>query len=239
MALPPPAKGSRGHDALSANALLKVSRIDKTWKRAKRKKLKNANAEGGVLEVPGKLITRENDQYVTTIGMMLGLRVSLFYNAASVCEEIDPHRDSRASDHYVFPPEGCKRKDMPKTPKHHLSHTFKFKDYAPKVFHRIRLLNGISTKTCKKFYLDASQKASTKINLGHLKPPIECIHGEQDMDSVSGDFNYLRFTSNSKSGQFFFFTRDGDFMIKTISHEEVSSKIHVCCFLVLYFRHGI
>ena len=107
----------------------------------------------------------------TTIGMMLGLRVSLFYNAASVCEEIDPHRDSRASDHYVFPPEGCKRKDMPKTPKHHLSHTFKFKDYAPKLFHRIRLLNGISTKTCKKFCQDASQKANTKINLGHLKPP--------------------------------------------------------------------
>ena len=26
-----------------------------------------------MLEVPGKLITRENDQYVTTIGMMLGL----------------------------------------------------------------------------------------------------------------------------------------------------------------------
>ena len=171
VALPPPAKGSRGHDALSANALLKVSRIDKTWKRTKRKKLKNANAEGGVLEVPGKLITRENDQYVTTIGMMLGLRVSLFYNAASVCEEIDPHRDSRASDHYVFPPEGCKRKDMPKTPKHHLSHTFKFKDYAPKLFHRIRLLNGISTKTCKKFCQDASQKANTKINLGRLKPP--------------------------------------------------------------------
>ena len=47
------------------------------------------------------------------------------------------------------------------------------------------------------------------------------IIGEQDMDSISGDANYLRFSTNSKSGQFFFFSNDGDYMIKTISHEEV------------------
>ena len=41
------------------------------------------------------------------------------------------------------------------------------------------------------------------------------------MDSISGDANYLRLSTNSKSGQFFFFSNDGDYMIKTISHEEV------------------
>lgn len=39
--------------------------------------------------------------------------------------------------------------------------------------------------------------------------------------SVCGDVNYVTFTTNSKSGQFFFFTPDGDYMIKTVSHEEV------------------
>ena len=39
--------------------------------------------------------------------------------------------------------------------------------------------------------------------------------------SVCGDVNFVTFTTNSKSGQFFFFTPDGDYMIKTVSHDEV------------------
>ena len=54
------------------------------------------------------------------------------------------------------------------------------------------------------------------------------------MDSVSGDANYLRFTSNSKSGQFFFFTKDGNYMIKTITHEEVKVLRSV---LSDYYQH--
>ena len=40
------------------------------------------------------------------------------------------------------------------------------------------------------------------------------------MASVCGESNYRKFTSNSKSGQFFFFTHDGQFMVKTIAHSE-------------------
>lgn len=76
--------------------------------------------------------------------------MSLFYNAVSVGEDIDAQKDAHAADHYVFPPEGCKgKRDAPKTPKHELNHTFKFKDYAPKIFHRIRLLSGIDTQSCE------------------------------------------------------------------------------------------
>ena len=35
------------------------------------------------------------------------------------------------------------------------------------------------------------------------------------MMSLCGDFNFIEFISNSKSGQFFFYSHDGRFMIKT------------------------
>lgn len=71
---------------------------------------------------------------------------------------------------------GC-NKAPHRTPPHHLSHDFKFKDYAPKIFHRIRQLFGIDSASY--------------------------------MLSVSGNYNYLEFMANSKSGQFFFYSHDG------------------------------
>lgn len=35
-----------------------------------------------------------------------------------------------------------------------------------------------------------------------------------------GDYNYLEFISNSKSGQFFFYSHDGKYMLKTQTKEE-------------------
>lgn len=40
------------------------------------------------------------------------------------------------------------------------------------------------------------------------------------MTSLAGDFNYIEFLANSKSGCFFFYSHDGRFMIKTQSREE-------------------
>ena len=42
------------------------------------------------------------------------------------------------------------------------------------------------------------------------------------MLSVCGNYNYLEFISNSKSGQFFFYSHDGKYMIKTQTKEEVN-----------------
>eukprot|EP00607_Mallomonas_marina_P009291 CAMPEP_0182418550 /NCGR_PEP_ID=MMETSP1167-20130531/2951_1 /TAXON_ID=2988 /ORGANISM="Mallomonas Sp, Strain CCMP3275" /LENGTH=810 /DNA_ID=CAMNT_0024592807 /DNA_START=157 /DNA_END=2589 /DNA_ORIENTATION=- len=46
------------------------------------------------------------------------------------------------------------------------------------------------------------------------------IDPESYMSSVCGDYNYLEFISNSKSGQFFFYSHDGRYMIKTQTSEE-------------------
>lgn len=40
------------------------------------------------------------------------------------------------------------------------------------------------------------------------------------MVSLAGDFNYIEFLANSKSGQFFFYSHCGRFMIKTMSRDE-------------------
>ena len=40
------------------------------------------------------------------------------------------------------------------------------------------------------------------------------------MLSICGNYNYLEFISNSKSGQFFFYSHDGKYMIKTQTKEE-------------------
>eukprot|EP01032_Pedospumella_encystans_P012007 gene12007-13921_t len=40
------------------------------------------------------------------------------------------------------------------------------------------------------------------------------------MLSLAGDFNYIEFIANSKSGQFFFYSHDGCYMIKTQTKEE-------------------
>lgn len=40
------------------------------------------------------------------------------------------------------------------------------------------------------------------------------------MLSLAGDFNYIEFIANSKSGQFFFYSHDGRYMIKTQTKEE-------------------
>lgn len=86
-------------------------------------------------------------------------------------------------DKLVFPPGGSKR-----TPPHKLEHTFKFKDYSPKVFAALRKLDNVDAPSY--------------------------------MTSVCGDFNFIQFIANSRSGQFFFYSHDGKYMIKTQTNQE-------------------
>ena len=50
--------------------------------------------------------------------------------------------------------------------------------------------------------------------------------------SVCGNANFIEFISNAKSGQFFFYSSDGKYMIKTMTNTESKflrrSKYNVC-----------
>mmetsp|Transcript_9337 Transcript_9337/g.13703 ORF Transcript_9337/g.13703 Transcript_9337/m.13703 type:complete len:860 (-) Transcript_9337:64-2643(-) len=52
--------------------------------------------------------------------------------------------------------------------------------------------------------------------------------------SVCGDANFIEFISNAKSGQFFFYSRDGKYMVKTMTNAESKFLRKI---LPDYFRH--
>ena len=117
---------------------------------------------------------------------MLGMRCSVGRNYQDDTNQLTLE-DFGHVDKMYFPPKGSS-KPPNITPPHLLAHTFKFKSYALKVFHRIRQFFGVD-------------------------------NGEY-MTSVCGNYNYLEFISNSKGGQFFFYSHDGKYMIKTQTKEE-------------------
>jgi len=148
-------------------------------------------------------ITREHEQYNLTYAMMIGIRhsVTTWQTTHEGSGRISGHhtlkdvgvRDMKSGvrpEHFTnsyklfFPPEGrAAGSALQKTPPHKLKYGFKFKDYAPEVFARLR----------KRFD----------------------INDVDYMLSLCGSFNFLEFVSNSKSGEFFFYSHDGRFLIKT------------------------
>ena len=132
-----------------------------------------------------KVIQKGHEQYALAYGMMLGIRVSVGRSEGYRGGERKrlSLQDFAHIDHYEFLPEGSKT-----TPPHKLAHAFKFKDYAPRVFRRLRERFGIKT--------------------------------ENYLLSLTGNYNFIEFLSNSKSGQFFFFSHDRHFLIKTQSYDE-------------------
>lgn len=46
-------------------------------------------------------------------------------------------------------------------------------------------------------------------------------------DIIIGDYNFIEFISNSKSGQFFFYSHDGQYMLKTQTKEENKFMIRI------------
>lgn len=129
-------------------------------------------------------------------GMMLGMWVAMnrFKDAGTL--HID---DFNRVQKLFFPREGTAE-----TPQLELPHSFKFKDYAPRVFRHLRERFGVNADEYKR--------------------------------SLGGFYDFIEFQSNSKSGQFFFFSHDGRFMIKTQSHEESTFLRRI---IPHYFRYVV
>jgi hypothetical protein len=155
------------------------------WRRYKKRK-EQASGEPKSY-VKGKVIDGEHELYTLSIAVMLGVRTSIsktnFEVNGSSAKRWVTKQDFRSEEKYEFRPKGGGL-----TPPHQLSHTFKFKDYSPIVFHYLRRLAGVNDYD---FLL-----------------------------SVCGNANFIEFISNAKSGQFFFYSSDGRFMIKTMTNAE-------------------
>lgn len=119
-----------------------------------------------------------------------------------------------------LPPEGALGGTVERpfeTPPHKLKNSFKFKDYVPKIFRAVRAISGVDESeymlsvagdTVIITYTCQSYRDYNTLTL-HL---YACTR--------TGNFNYIEFIANSKSGQFFFYTYDGKYMIKTQTKEE-------------------
>ncbi|CAM9870910.1 unnamed protein product, partial [Choristocarpus tenellus] len=83
----------------------------------------------------------DEEEYNLTIRMMLGLRVAVGRQENPLCRKELSVEDFYQVDKYVFPPSGAT--GMMVTPSHKFKDTFKFKDYAPKVFKKIREHFGV------------------------------------------------------------------------------------------------
>ena len=161
--------------------ILKLTR----WKRKKKRAKKGKERKS---YVTGKVIDRQHELYAQSIAVMLGVRTSIAKTNGLITAEKHRKRwltdaDFLATEKYEFRPDGSED-----TPPHQLSHTFKFKDYAPIVFAYLRRLFGVNEFD---FLL-----------------------------SVCGNANFIEFISNAKSGQFFFYSSDGKYMIKTMTNAE-------------------
>lgn len=162
--------------------ILKLTR----WKRKKKRDKKDKKERKSY--VTGKVIDGQHELYAQSIAVMLGVRTSIARTNAEITA--DQHRkrwltpeDFAHAPKYEFRPDGSAD-----TPPHQLSHTFKFKDYAPVAFAYLRRLFGVNEFD---FLL-----------------------------SVCGNANFIEFISNAKSGQFFFYSSDGKYMIKTMTNAE-------------------
>jgi len=180
--------------ALDPHNMLQVQR----WRRKKRGGKKKRKSY-----VKGKVIDGRHELYTLSIAVMLGVRTSIARTNAIISssdgsgKKILSPQDFMAEEKYEFAPKGSST-----TPPHKLTHTFKFKDYAPVAFAYLRRMFGVNEFD---FLL-----------------------------SVCGNANFIEFISNAKSGQFFFYSSDGKYMIKTMTNSESKFLRRI---LPHYFRH--
>jgi 1-phosphatidylinositol-4-phosphate 5-kinase len=165
--------------AIDPHNLLQLQR----WRRKNKKGKKNKRKS----YVKGKVIDGRHELYALSLAVMLGVRTSIARTntilASSDRKKLLSPQDFMAEEKYEFSPKGSAT-----TPPHKLSHTFKFKDYAPVAFAYLRRMFGVNEFD---FLL-----------------------------SVCGNANFIEFISNAKSGQFFFYSSDGKYMIKTMTNAE-------------------
>ncbi|GMI18117.1 hypothetical protein TrLO_g1539 [Triparma laevis f. longispina] len=131
-----------------------------------------------------------------------GMALEAVVNVATTIQSVLTPSDFKATGEVMFPPRGSYDGGIQLTPPHNLSHTFKFKSFAPSAFTSLRSLFGITT--------------------------------DSYLASICGNTNFIEFVSNAKSGQFFFYSHDGKYIIKTMSKPEAKFLLKI---LPAYHAH--
>jgi len=158
----------------------------------KNRRLSVTSSNKGDKTPEGNEITATHQQYHLSYGMMLGIRVTLGRRSRQETVESNVEKPLAQEDF-----DQMTKITFPPAGSNHLPN--------PTPPHRL--------PTSFKFK-DYAPKAFRAIRK-HFG-----VDESDYMLSLCGDFNYIEFLSNSKSGQFFFYSHDGKYMIKTQTKAE-------------------
>lgn len=190
-----PGAGTPAAAALAANAQLQITKADKFWNKLrglKRPKLKSLNLVKQLKKhtkatrkahknFKGKVIDGQHELYVITAGIMLGIKCSLIHLQEQQGEE-DENYQMLTLDAFNY----VEKVSFPALGS----------DEAPYPTPPHSLVRTFKFKTY------------APLVFARLRNLCD-IPMESYMESVCGNYNFLEFVSNSKSGQFFFYSHDG------------------------------
>jgi hypothetical protein len=182
-------------------------------------------------KVEGREIQQDHAQYALTYGMMLGIRVTT--GRRDIQQLSQSTRSSSFSATNNIPFNNNNKSSSNKSS----STTFPSALIQEEIEREIQPEDFLTT-TKLQFVPEGAGPPLNPFHTPHHKLPftftfkdyqpeiyralraLANIEVAEYMTSLAGDFNYIEFLANSKSGQFFFYSHDGRFMIKTQSREE-------------------
>ena len=204
----PPAEGTPAALALAANANVKVTKIQKMTKKLRsmrRPKMKNFNIVKQLNKktkkkrkvkhfsknFKGKVIDGLHEQYTISAGIVLGVRYCLRSQVDADGVPLEQKNITLADFSHV------EKVAFP------ASGSTKGPNITPS--HDL-----VHTFKFKSYAPRIFERLRMFFN----------IDTDEYRHSVCGDYNFIEFISNSKSGQFFFYSHDGKYMIKTQTKDE-------------------
>lgn len=195
-----------------------VNASDKTGG-GKRRASSFANSEPVPRKVEGREIQQGHAQYLLTYGMMLGIRVMTGRQEADALEQQSRNSSKllRKSSHsFASSPSALINGSVAsyrQLTEHDYKHNWELRFPPEGVRGPPITLPPHKLPFAFKF----------KDYMGSVFRAVRSLSGIDEADymlSIAGDFNYIEFIANSKSGQFFFYTHDQKYMIKTQSRAE-------------------
>lgn len=146
-----------------------------------------------------KIVDREHTQYGFSIAAMIGIHVSILCSHL-IAHELDDDADRKFKERYpLLDVEQCRRRSIrrfkiPRSGSSYSPTTHLEEDYE-------------IDEICPDFFAQIRQICG--------------LHNEEIFNSLCRtDFEFIDFGTNSKSGEFFFFSHDGQYLIKTATIQE-------------------
>lgn len=197
-----PLTGTPADEAMAANRDHKVSKFSKHVGRKLHKMKRPKRIMKGTIKkkkrknrsnIKGKVIDGKHEQYLLTIGMMYGIRVAVGRN------DVRLHDSSKLGSNATV--DVIRRSDFKTVEKYAFPPRGSETTPPHKLAHTFKFKDYSPTvfKAIRNMYN---------------------IDNANYMLSICGNFNFIQFMANSRSGQFFFYSHDGKYMIKTQTREE-------------------